>query len=104
MGGWSPSNHGRPTWSRPTPTAAATAAVPDIQDWHSDIQNKQQLLLERMEEYLNDLSEQLERTQNDLQRANPQSTLYKAFSEIVADRRRNPPSADWDGVTVFSEK
>jgi len=39
-----------------------------------------------------------------LQRANPQSTLYKAFSDIVADRRRNPPAADWDGVTVFSEK
>jgi adenylate cyclase len=39
-----------------------------------------------------------------LQRANPQSTLYKAFSEIVADRRRNPPPSDWDGVTVFAEK
>ena len=32
-----------------------------------------------------------------LQRANPQSTLYKAFSDIVAERRRNPPPADWDG-------
>jgi adenylate cyclase len=39
-----------------------------------------------------------------LQRANPQSTLYKAFSDIVAERRRNPPSVDWDGVTVFAEK
>ena len=39
-----------------------------------------------------------------LQRANPQSTLYKAFSAIVADRRRNPPPIDWDGVTVFAEK
>ncbi len=39
-----------------------------------------------------------------LQRANPQSALYKAFSAIVADRRRNPPAAGWDGVTVFSEK
>jgi adenylate cyclase len=39
-----------------------------------------------------------------LQRANPQSTLYKAFSDIVADRRRNPPPVDWDGVTVFAEK
>jgi len=39
-----------------------------------------------------------------LQRANPQSALYRAFSDIVADRRRNPPAADWDGVTVFSEK
>ena len=39
-----------------------------------------------------------------LQRANPQDTLYKAFSDIVADRRRNPPPAGWDGVTAFSEK
>jgi adenylate cyclase len=39
-----------------------------------------------------------------LQRANPQSALYKAFSAIVADRRRNPPATGWDGVTVFSEK
>jgi len=39
-----------------------------------------------------------------LQRANPQSALYKAFSAIVADRRRNPLAAGWDGVTVFSEK
>jgi adenylate cyclase len=39
-----------------------------------------------------------------LQRANPQCTLYKAFSGIVAERRRNPPPADWDGVTVFAEK
>jgi adenylate cyclase len=39
-----------------------------------------------------------------LQRANPQSALYKAFSAIVADRRHNPLAAGWDGVTVFSEK
>jgi adenylate cyclase len=39
-----------------------------------------------------------------LQRANPQCTLYKAFSDIVAERRRNPPPADWDGVTAFAEK
>ena len=39
-----------------------------------------------------------------LQRANPQSPLYKAFSDIVADHRRNPPPTDWDGVTAFAEK
>ena len=39
-----------------------------------------------------------------LQRANPQDTLYTAFSDIVAERRRNPLPAGWDGVTVFSEK
>ncbi|MEA3194754.1 MAG: adenylate cyclase [Betaproteobacteria bacterium] len=39
-----------------------------------------------------------------LQRENPQNALYKSFSGIVADRRRNPPPQDWDGVTVFAEK
>ena len=39
-----------------------------------------------------------------LQRSSPQTALYRAFSEIVADKRRNPPPADWDGVTAFAEK
>jgi adenylate cyclase len=39
-----------------------------------------------------------------LQRANPQTALYRAFSDIVADKRRNPPPADWDGITAFAEK
>ena len=39
-----------------------------------------------------------------LQRASPQTALYRAFSQIVADKRRNPPSSDWDGITAFAEK
>ena len=39
-----------------------------------------------------------------LQRTRPEDGLYRAFSEIVADKRRNPPPADWDGVTAFAEK
>jgi adenylate cyclase len=39
-----------------------------------------------------------------LQRAHPNCRLYRAFSGIVADKRRNPPSADWDGITAFAEK
>ena len=39
-----------------------------------------------------------------LQRSSPQTALYRAFSTIVADKRRNPPPADWDGVTAFAEK
>jgi adenylate cyclase len=39
-----------------------------------------------------------------LQRASPQTALYRAFSEIVADKRRNPPPSDWDGITAFAEK
>ncbi|GAC1459771.1 MAG: exodeoxyribonuclease VII large subunit [Ktedonobacteraceae bacterium] len=54
-----------------TPTAAATAAVPDIAEWHADICEKQQVLYDVMEEYLFDLGEELERMQRDLQRASP---------------------------------
>ena len=39
-----------------------------------------------------------------LQRTSPEEGLYRAFSHIVADKRRNPPPADWDGVTAFAEK
>jgi adenylate cyclase len=39
-----------------------------------------------------------------LQRVRPEDGLYRAFSDIVADKRRNPPPADWDGITAFAEK
>jgi adenylate cyclase len=39
-----------------------------------------------------------------LQRMNPGCELYKAYAERVADKRRDPPPADWDGVTAFDEK
>ena len=39
-----------------------------------------------------------------LQRMNPDCELYKVFSGKIADKRRNPPAPDWDGVTVFDEK
>src|SRR5205807_53111 len=54
-----------------TPTAAATAAVPDIADWRSDILAMQQTLTELMQERLSELREQLEYTQRNLQRASP---------------------------------
>ena len=54
-----------------TPTAAATAAVPDIAEWRNAIREKQQLLYDMMEEHLFDLGEELERMQRDLQRASP---------------------------------
>ena len=40
----------------------------------------------------------------ELQRMNPGCGLYGAYAGIVADKRRNPPPPDWDGVTVFDEK
>ena len=42
-----------------TPTAAATAAVPTIEDWYADIQEKQRLLTTLIEECLYDLKGQL---------------------------------------------
>ncbi len=65
-----------------TPTAAAAAAVPDIEDWRSDILEKEQTLTDLVEEYLNDLSEQLERTQHDLQRASPQDMLDRRRQQL----------------------
>jgi hypothetical protein len=35
---------------------------------------------------------------------NPACELYRAYSERVAEKRRNPPPPDWDGVTAFDEK
>jgi adenylate cyclase len=39
-----------------------------------------------------------------LGRMNPACELYRAYAERVAEKRRNPPPAGWDGVTVFDEK
>ncbi len=39
-----------------------------------------------------------------LQRSSPGNTLYQAYAGIVAEKRRNPPPPDWDGVTAFAEK
>jgi adenylate cyclase len=39
-----------------------------------------------------------------LRRADPSCRLYAVFSERIAELRRHPPAAGWDGVTVFAEK
>src|SRR5216684_105707 len=62
-----------------TPTAAATAAVPDIADWRIETQERTQTLTFLMKERLEDLRGQLERTQRDLQRVSPLN---------LVDRRR----------------
>jgi exodeoxyribonuclease VII large subunit len=62
-----------------TPTAAATAAVPNIEDWQRAILAKQQELTALMQEHLDNLSSQFTHTLRDLQRANPLS---------LVDRRR----------------
>ena len=39
-----------------------------------------------------------------LARMNPTCGLYRVYAAIVADKRRNPPPPQWDGVTAFDEK
>src|SRR6266566_871924 len=65
-----------------TPTAAATAAVPDIAVWRSNILTMQQTLTELMQEHLAKLHEQLAYTQHSLQRASPKDLLYRRQQQI----------------------
>jgi exodeoxyribonuclease VII large subunit len=65
-----------------TPTAAATAAVPDIAVWRSNILTMQQTLTELMQEHLAELHEQLEYSQLSLQRASPKDLLYRRQQQL----------------------
>ncbi len=65
-----------------TPTAAAASAVPNIEDWQADIQEKQQLLTALIEERLYDLKDQLEYTVRDLQRASPLSLIDRRRQQL----------------------
>jgi exodeoxyribonuclease VII large subunit len=58
-----------------TPTAAASAAVPDIADWQASIRAYRADLSALMEDYLSEKHEDLARTVRDLQRLNPQFQL-----------------------------
>ena len=58
-----------------TPTAAATAAVPDIEEWRADVLEKQQVLSDLMRDRLFDLEDQLKHARRDLQRASPRSLI-----------------------------
>jgi adenylate cyclase len=48
--------------------------------------------------------DQAEAALRGLQRADPASGLYCVYAARVSEKRRNPPSPGWDGVTVFDEK
>jgi exodeoxyribonuclease VII large subunit len=65
-----------------TPTAAATAAVPDIADWRIEVQEKAQELAFLMKERLEDLRTQLEHTQRDLQRVSPLKLVDQRRQQI----------------------
>ncbi|MBV9712900.1 MAG: exodeoxyribonuclease VII large subunit [Ktedonobacteraceae bacterium] len=65
-----------------TPTAAATAAVPDMQMWNVDVAEKQQLLSELMHERLYDLSDQLEQARQDLARVSPLNMINNRRQQL----------------------
>jgi adenylate cyclase len=48
--------------------------------------------------------DQVEVSLLNLHRMNPECALYELYAQKVAEKRRNPPPAEWDGVTVFDEK
>jgi len=60
-----------------TPTAAAAAAVPDINEWREKLLEFQEELTESIETYLIDQHELLGRTRRDLLRLNPQYQLER---------------------------
>ncbi len=39
-----------------------------------------------------------------LQRMSPDCGLYQVYAQRAAEKRRNPPPSNWDGVTAFDEK
>lgn len=63
-----------------TPTAAATAAVPDIEEWRTTIRAHQQALYDAMMERLYELGEDVEAVQRDLLRVSPM--------RLIDDRRQ----------------
>lgn len=65
-----------------TPTAAATAAVPDIEDWRVDVAQIQQLLTSLMQARLDDLRSQLTHVQNDLQRESPLGMVERRHQQL----------------------
>lgn len=65
-----------------TPTAAAAAAVPDIQEWRDSVLEKEQFLMVLMEERFADMREKLVYSQRDLQRASPQRLLERQQQQL----------------------
>jgi exodeoxyribonuclease VII large subunit len=65
-----------------TPTAAATAAVPDLAQWLADVQMHRQDLTVQMEDFISGLTDQLARTSRDLQRQNPQYQLDRLHQQL----------------------
>jgi exodeoxyribonuclease VII large subunit len=65
-----------------TPTAAATAAVPDITDWRESVSAYQQDLVACMQDYFDEKLEALEEARQDLERFSPQSQLDRLYQRL----------------------
>jgi adenylate cyclase len=69
-----------------------------------DKQEELKLWQQTLRAYRSQQWDQVEIQLLNLRRMNPGCYLYELYSDRVAEWRRNPPPADWDGVTVFDEK
>lgn len=65
-----------------TPTAAATAAVPDIAEWIEDIRAMQQLLTDLIEDYIEEASERIHYAVQNLQRVSPQRVIEQRRQQL----------------------
>ena len=68
-------------------------ALDELKLWHQTIR------LYRSRQW-----DQVEVNLLNLHRMNPGCALYELYAKEAAGKRRNPPPAEWDGVTVFDEK
>jgi adenylate cyclase len=68
-------------------------ALDELKLWHQTIR------LYRSRQW-----DQVEVNLLNLHRMNPGCALYELYAKEAAGKRRNPPPAEWDGVTVFGEK
>ncbi len=65
-----------------TPTAAATAAVPDIADWLSEIRERQQELAVLIEDCLLRARDELDRASHELSRQSPRARLERLQQQL----------------------
>jgi exodeoxyribonuclease VII large subunit len=86
-----------------TPTAAATAAVPDIEVWRVDVAEKQQLLSDLLRERLYDLSDQLEQARHDLQHVSP-LTLINGRRQQLDEATERLQMHTQHGISLRSER
>ena len=68
------------------------------------IHDELKLWHQTLRQYRSQQWDQVEVSLLNLQRMNPDCYLYRLYADEVSAKRRNPPAANWDGVTAFDEK